>query len=54
MLIVGNLILMVALSLNKSHNKANQRGSLKASRKKRATLLTPSYFRRYAPIYMEE
>jgi hypothetical protein len=29
------------------HNKANQHGSLKASRKKRATLLTPSYLRRY-------
>ena len=29
------------------HNKANQHGSLKASRQKRATLLTPSYLRRY-------
>ena len=29
------------------YNKANQHGSLKASRKKRATLLTPSYLRRY-------
>jgi len=28
-------------------NKANQHGSLKAPRKKRATLLTPSYLRRY-------
>ena len=31
-------------------NKANQHGSLKALRQKRATLLTPSYLRRYAPI----
>ena len=30
------------------HNKANQHGALKAPRKKRATLLTPSYWRRYA------
>ena len=28
-------------------NKANQHGALKASRKKRTTLLTPSYLRRY-------
>jgi hypothetical protein len=32
----------------KKHNKANQHGSLKALRKKRATLLTPSYLRRWA------
>ena len=31
----------------KKHNKANQHGALKALRKKRATLLTPSYLRRY-------
>ena len=30
----------------KAHNKANQHGSLKASHKKRAPLLTPSYLRR--------
>ena len=28
-------------------NKANQHGALKASRQKRATLLMPSYLRRY-------
>ena len=33
--------------LLKSPNKANQQGSLKALRQKRATLLTPSYLRRY-------
>ena len=32
---------------SKTHNKANQRGALKALRQKRATLLTPSYLRRY-------
>jgi hypothetical protein len=37
---------MVVLS-DKKPNKANQHGSLKASRQKRATLLTPSYWRRY-------
>ena len=31
------------------YNKANQHGALKAPRKKRATLLTPSYLRRYVP-----
>ncbi len=33
--------------LLKSPNKANQHGALKASRKKRTTLLTPRYWRRY-------
>jgi hypothetical protein len=42
--ISGNL----EMNAKKISNKANQHGSLKASRKKRATLLTPSYLRRYA------
>lgn len=30
-----------------AYNKANKHGALKAPRKKRATLLMPSYLRRY-------
>jgi len=35
------------ISKIKAANKANQHGALKASHKKRATLLMPSYLRRY-------
>jgi len=35
------------MKLKTKYNKTNQHGSLKASRQKRAALLTPSYFRRY-------
>jgi len=35
------------MKLKDKYNKANQHGSLKALRQKRASLLTPSYLRRY-------